>query len=217
MRKILLYSLAALSILLVLSATTNSTTAASYSQVGVKVGDTAGYKVSETSLTDNKTTIYFTYISGTIVSADELSFWPNGTLHSSTAWMANISEYTLPTSFILVVAGLKVGDHLGVANSSPTIDVNTTLSVAGTSRLANHAHESGFLLYVDGYWDQATGLLISGNFFLLAGWFNVTLISTTVWSSGSGLSISNLALIEGGVIVLLVIALVIVVRRGGKH
>jgi hypothetical protein len=206
-----------LSILLVFSATMNSTMAATYNRVGVEVGDTADYKISQSFSTDNKTRFYVTCISGNVVTADDLSFWPNGTLDSSTSWTVNISSYGNIAYPVLLAAGLKVGDHLSSDPSSPTIDTNTTLNVTGTSRLAIHAHQTGLLYYLDGYWDQATGLLIEGNFFVLVSWFNLTLISTSVWSSGGGLSISNVALIEGGVIVLLVIALVIAVRRGRKH
>jgi hypothetical protein len=200
----------------------NSTTATDYTKVGVKVGDTADYKTASSVSSDNKTRIYVIYISGTIVTADYMSFFPNGTLHSSTSWTGNISSYEYPIYLVLLAAGLKTGDHLGTDPSSPTIDVNTTLNTAGTSRLANHAHATSYLgvlllSYLDAYWDQQTGLLIQGNFFALGLWLNFTLISTTVFSSGSALNTSTIALVEGVVIVVLVIAMVLVARRGGKH
>jgi uncharacterized membrane protein YiaA len=219
LRKIVLCSLAALTIILVVGATINPTMAANYNQVGVKVGDTADYKIDMTTITDNKTRLYFTYISKTIVSFDDLSFWPNGTLHSSTSWTGNVSTYEFPIYFCLLAAGLKVGDHIGTNPVSPTIDVNTTLTAAGASRLANHAHLEGFLFYLDGYWDKETGLLVKGSFFSLfyLGWFNATLISTTVWSPSGALSMTTIALIEGAVIVMLLIAMVFMARRRGKH
>jgi hypothetical protein len=191
--------------------------ATNYNQVGVKVGDTADYKISQSFSTDNMTRFYVTYISGTVVTADDLTFSPNGTLDSSTSWTVNISSYGNLAYPVLLAAGLKVGDHLSSDPSSPTIDTNTTLNVAGTSRLAIHAHETGLLYYLDGYWDQATGLLIEGNFFVLVGWFNLTLISTSVWSSSGGVSITTVAFAEGCVIVVLLIVIFFVARRGGKH
>jgi hypothetical protein len=196
--------------------------ATNYNQVGVKVGDTADYKVSTSAGPDNRTRLYFTYVSGAMVSADELSFWPNGTIHSSTSWTGNISNYQWPIYIGLVVPGLKVGDHIGTGSSSPVITDNTTLIAAGSSRLAIHASNETFLIillsYVDGYWDEASGLLIKGNFYtFLTGWFNATLISTTVRSQGGALSMTTVALIEGGVIVVLVIAMVFVARRHVKH
>jgi hypothetical protein len=219
LRKTLAHSLALLSILLVLTATSGIAMATSYSNVGVKVGDTADYKTASSWVTDNKTRLYFTYISKTIVSIDDMSFWPNGTLHSSTSWTGNISSYEFPIYVALLAAGLTVGDHIGTVPSSPTIDVNTTLTVAGASRLCNHAHKEGVLFYLDGYWDKETGLLVKGNFasLLFPGWFNATLISTTVWSQPSVLSMTTIALIEGAVIVVLLIAMVFVARRRGKH
>ena len=217
MRKSLAYSLVALSILLVLSATISSTAATDYTKVGVKVGDTADYRVSQSFLTDNKTRVYFTYISGSMVTFDDLSFWPNGTLHSSNSITGNVSDNGFLVFIVLIASGLKVGDNIGTNPTSATIDGNSTLNVAGTSRLTNHAKENVILASFDAYWDQETGLLVQGNFMLFGAWLNATLISTTLWSSGGGLSMSAVALGEGVVIVVLLIAMFFVARRGARH
>ena len=57
MRKRIAYPLALLSVVLVLSATASSAAAVDYTKIGVKIGNTAIYALSETGSNDNTTTM----------------------------------------------------------------------------------------------------------------------------------------------------------------
>jgi hypothetical protein len=122
------------------------------------------------------------------------------------------------------VVGGNFSNGAEILSAAPGVYVtsNLTMTVAGVSRFLLHATGSSIVVsYFDMYFDRQTGLVTQGNYNTPGGWINVTLVSTNVWSAPpapEGLSASTLLVIgEGAIIVVLLVAMVFIARRGGKH
>jgi hypothetical protein len=218
------FALAALSILVVLTATANSAVAAPLP--GVKAGDTADYKVvGYPAYNTTHITVWGT--KGAYVALTATNYKANGSLYSVSNRNQSVAQYggaswaTVGIFFWVVSKNLTVGPG-EILGMSPGVFVrnNLTMTAAGVSRFVLHANgsASGRVTYLDMYFDRETGLVVQGNYRSAAGWNNVTLISTNVWSGAGGLSAEALLAIgEGAVIVVLFVAMVFFAVRARKH
>jgi hypothetical protein len=220
------YSLALLTMLLVLSVVTNPTNAITFTP-GVKAGSTADYKVlGNPALTYNRTHITVWGTTGSYVALTATNYRPNGAIDSVVAHNYSISSYG-GSSFLDAVFYWVVGANLTkgpdeILSAFPGVFVvnNLTMTAAGVSRFVLHANGSGiYVTYFDMYFDRATGLVIQGNYATGVGWINVTLVSTNVWSqpapAESPFSTTSIIAIAGVGIVALVVGLL--VGRSGKR
>jgi hypothetical protein len=222
-------ALSALTILLVLAATTGTASATSYVP-GVKAGNTATFSVvGNPALPYNRTDITVYGKTGSYVQLTAVNYRPDGSLYSVEAhnWTVDTygsSSYADAVFFWVVSANLTKGDTV-LADPFPTpvvVQSNLTMTAAGVSRFVLYANGSG--IFVDPflmYFDRATGLVVKGNYQTMAGWINVTLVSTNVWSIATtttpgGLPLTILEIGEAAVIVVLLVVLVFVMRRGKK-
>jgi hypothetical protein len=215
LRKRTAYALVALTIILVITATTSPTRAADYTNVGVGLKDTATYKLSST-FGYNGSHIYVWGIVGATTYINVTQTYPNGTLDKYQA----IGDFTV-FGVYLVAGNLSVGDLLWNGLYSPTINRSTTMTASGVSRIVNIANNRSYPPFTMDrfYFDKETGLLIQGNIWTLAaGWRNFTLISTTAWPSTPPeglLSITTIALVGGVGVVALAVGFL--VGRSGKR
>jgi hypothetical protein len=212
MKKTYLLALAALSMLLVVSAASAAPLAPDYTKVGVKVGDTVTYRSSFTGQTWNKSMMLIYGIVGTVVTVNYTHYNPGGTAVSQGQMVGDIYAGNLFFAIFLIAANLTTSNPV-YFGATETINDTSQMTVAGALRTVNHiAYYSGM---VDAYWDQATGLMTKLNFWFL-GWQNYTLLSTTAWTPDtvpSLLNMTTIALIEGVVIIALVIAVIVVASR----
>lgn len=227
MRKIMAIAFAALAMLSVLGATTNSASAAFAALPGVKAGDTAAYKVvGDAYFPYNRTDITVWGTKGSYVVLTARNYLPNGTLYSVDNHNWTIESYgsgSWPEGvfYWVVSKNLTVGpDEILSAYPGVYVVNNLTMTAAGVSRFVLHANGSSVVtgFYFDMYFDRATGLVVQGNYGTPAGWLNVTLISTNVWSApvAGGLSTMTLAAIGEGVVILVLIAFIALKMRGKK-
>jgi hypothetical protein len=225
LKKKMAFALAALSILLVLTATISSTAALTPGLPGVKAGDTADYKVvGNPALPYNRTHISVLGTNGYYVALTSANYKPNGTLYSVEARNWSVDFYGGGSWNIAVfywVVGGNFSNGAEILSAAPGVFVtdNLTMTAAGVSRFVLHATGTGVVVnYFDMYFDRVTGLVVQGNYDTPAGWINVTLLSTNVWSAPEGLSATTLLVIGmGAVIVVLLVAMVFIARRAGKH
>jgi hypothetical protein len=212
------FAFAALSMLLVLAATMNSASAAFAPIPGVKAGDTADYKVvGDPYFPYNRTHIAVWGTKASYVALTATNYLPDGTLYSvdNHNWTVDFygsGSWPSGVFYWVVSKNLTVGpDEILGAVPGVYVVNNLTMTAAGVSRFVLHANGSSMVtgFYFDMYFDRATGLVVQGNYGTPAGWLNVTLISTNVWSAAQpppGVDLMTLAAIgEGIVIVVLVI------------
>jgi hypothetical protein len=217
------FALAALSILIVLTATTNSAVALTPGLPGVKAGDTADYKVvGNPALQYDKTHVTILGTNGYYVALTTANYRPDGTLFSADARNFTVDFYGGGSWNVAVfywVVGGNFSNGYEILSAAPGVYVtdNLTMTVNGVSRFVLHATGASVVVsYFDMYFDRQTGLVIQGNYDTPSGWINVTLTSTNVFSPPEGLNASILLIIgEGAVIVVLLIAMVYFARRGG--
>jgi hypothetical protein len=212
MRNVLVSTLAILSLLLMVSAPSATPLAPDYTRVGVKLGDSAIYRISDSIYPYNKTRIVVHGILGPVVTLNRTFYNPDGSI-----W----GQSQIPTDLItgiglgimLIAANLTTNDPI---HSGDTIAVNETIQivVTGALRTVNHANYYGG--HLDGYWDKATGLVTELRWSPGGHWMNYTLLSTTAWAPDtvpSLLNMTTIVLVEGVVIVVLVIALIVLATR----
>jgi hypothetical protein len=218
LRKTYLYSLAALSILLVLGATINPTMAADYNKVGVKVGDTATYKYSTTGSTDNKSTIFVWGVVGSLVYLNFTIYTPSGTVDGKVQYLVDVYAGELIPRYLYLIAGnLTKNDALYHGSTGFWINDTTTMIISGVNRTVNHFRLPGGLW--ESWWDKETGLMVKANI-LYYVWFNYTMISTTAWSAPAqppGLFSNPMTLVALGEGLVIVLLLVLVSRRGKRR
>lgn len=221
MRRKIAYSLALLSILLVLSAVTTNSLAADYKKVGVQVGSAADYTFTIGKHVASNTTgtmhLSITAITNvTLVSFNYTYSYQNGTTHSS-AQTGNVSTGFYGgniTVLQLIAANLTVNDNVAIGNSWK-INQTAYMIVAGANRTLNHFYFASGVVSI--YYDRITGMMtdIRLNFGPLLGWINMTMTSTNLWSAtgGGGLSTTTLIIIGGVALVVIVAALLLLRRR----
>lgn len=227
LRNKIVLALSALTILLVLSSTTGSASAATYVP-GVKAGNTATFSVvGNPALPYNRTDITVYGTNGAYVQLTAVNYKPDGSLYSveSHNWTVESygsSSYLDAVFFWVVSANLTNGDTvLTDAAFGCTVYSNMTMTAAGASRFVMYANGSGIFVNPFLMWfDRATGLIVKGDYATMGGWINTTLVSTNAWSPPttttvpSGLPLTTLEIAEAAVIVVLLLVLVLVMRRG---
>jgi hypothetical protein len=192
---------------------------------GVKAGDTADYQVvGNPALPYDRTHITVLGTNGYYVALTSANYKPDGTLYSVEArnWSVDFyggGSWNIAVFYWVVGGNFSNGYEILAAVPGVFVTDNLTMTVFGVSRFVLHATGAGIVVnYFDMYFDRQTGLVIQGNYNTPAGWINVTLSSTNVWSPPEGLSASTLLVIgEGVIIVVLLVAMVFIARRGGKH
>lgn len=159
MRRSLVYSLVALSILMVLVASTTPAVAADYTKVGVKVGDTATYRTAMSGSVVNKT-VYLIYgIVGTVFYINYTYFLPNGAVSSQGQLVGD--TVTGGILNVLVAKNLTANDRI-YSGSPIKINDSSVMTFGGVSRVINHAR---ILNGTDeSWWDKDTGLIVKMNF-----------------------------------------------------
>jgi hypothetical protein len=223
-------ALVALSMLLVLAATANSTAALTYVP-GVRAGNTADYSVvGNPALPYDKTHITVWGTKGSYVALTATNYLPSGGLYSiqnhnwSIDAYGGFSNYLDAVFYWVVTANMSNGDLVLVDTAFGVyVKSNTTMTVAGASRFVLYANGSAlavdpFIMYID----RASGLIVQGNFATASGWINVTLTSTNVWSAPEVGAISGMTLVaigEGVVIVVLIVLIAFMAfrMRAKKH
>jgi len=219
MRNVLVSTLAILSLLLVVSVVSATPLAPDYTKVGVKVGDIAVYHTVYSGSPDyvNKTTVEFYGTVGTEVTIHRNEYAPSGVHVSFASITGDISDGTGYAMYqYLVTPGLAVGDPI-YSGAGFTINDTHQMTVAGASRSINHIRIFGGSPEV--YWDQVTGLTTEVHVYMFSYWWNMTLISTTVWQPYTPPSLLNpvtISLILVVVVCVLLVALVYVMRKGRR-
>jgi hypothetical protein len=180
MKKSLVYGLAVISVLLLLTVTYNPVAAADYTNVGVKIGDTSTYHFSYDSSTDNKSTLLVWGIIGTYVTLNETHYHPDGSVDFTSQWFPDVYAGSVFDWLFLIASGLQKDDL--VYHNAPDYKINDTshMILGGANRSVNHLRTSDGLIEV--WWDRQTGLMTKLNLWLYTAWWNYTLISTTAWS-----------------------------------
>jgi hypothetical protein len=219
LRKTVLYSLAALTIILVLGATISPTMAANYNQVSVKVGDTGTYRVSFTSSTDNKSTVLVWGIVGSLVYLNYTNYAPSGAVHTKGQYIVDVYAGSFLTYLYLTAGNLTKNDGLYHGSTGLWINDTTSMIIAGVNRTVNHFRISNGLQ--EAWWDKETGLMVKANIWFF-GWGNYTMISSTAWSAPAPPPslFSNpmtLVAIGEGVLIIVLIALMALRGRGKKR
>lgn len=181
MRKSVVYSLALMSVLLVLTTPVSFASAADYTKVGVKANDMVVYKLSISAKTENKSIMLVSGINGTEVYLSYTNFFPNGTISSQSQQSTNVTTGSTLGWLSLIAANLTAGDPV-YSGATTTINETVTMTTAGANRVVNHLYLSSGML--DIYWDKITGLMVKINF-LFFGWLNYTMLYTTAWPPGA--------------------------------
>jgi hypothetical protein len=209
-------ALAALCVLLVVSRASAAPLAPDYTQVGVKVGDTTIYRVSNEVEPANKSRIVVHEIVGPVVTLNFTLYLPDGSVIMHEQQPTDLRTGSGITYFLLA-ANLAAGDPMYSTPHSMTINDTVLMLVGGALRAVNHARYPAAGL--EGYWDRLTGVCTqlhrSG-----AWWVNYTLLSTTAWAPDavpSLLTTTVIALIAGIVIIVPVIALMVLRTRPRKR
>jgi hypothetical protein len=217
LKKTLSFTLAALTIILVLSVTINIAPAANYTKLGVQVGDYAVYKSSITSSTINKTVMLIYGIVGTTVYLNFTNYLPNGAIASKDQAITD----TVGGSFVgwayITASNLTANDPV-YSGAAYKINETKSMTIGGAARTVNHMNFTGFGTYLDDYWDKTLGIMVKLNFFILIGWWNYTLISfTSPGAPIAGISLTTIAAIGEGVVIILLLVYIVVSRRGGRR
>ncbi len=186
MRKNAIYSLAVLSILVFGATMVRPAGAADYSQVGVKVGDTAFYDVQKTYDSYEIMVDILVYgIVGTTITLN-LTYYDAYWNPYPEQWLGDIYNGAgNPLYLFLITPHLQAGEAI-YSSASLLIQETVTMKVAEVSRSVNHhcSGDPGSGWYLDAYWDQATGMIVQLRFYYsLMGWLNVTMTSTSLWSN----------------------------------
>jgi hypothetical protein len=222
MRGKLTSTIAALSILLVISATCTLSTATTYAP-GVSVGTVANYSFGETGVNDASAKTEVTSVNGAIVTFTITYYYSNGTQASShTGVTENVSSQEGEAWMFYLAANLAINNPIYVG--STLYKINGTLtdySTAGASRTVNYMNVtfmSGSVQIVE-YWDKPTGLMVKFAYHetvTTSRWINFTLTSTSLWGTGASGTIWGipwLYLAGAGVIVVVLIVAVVLRRR----
>lgn len=192
--------------LLVFSAMLTSSTAADYTKVGVKAGDTLDYSVSANIGVPLTGTAHVAVVGvvGTNVTMTVVFTMTNGTQESLGTIWGNVSNgYSgigIPMFVFMICPNLAAGDAAVIdseGSSFLVINGTTTMVAAGASRQVNYILESfdmrtappagGQLapippqVYVGMYWDKLTGVTAQCITNLGGDWMNFTLTSTSLW------------------------------------
>jgi hypothetical protein len=201
--------------LMMLSTTALPTSAADYTKVGVKVGDTADYVYSNPE-GNGIIQIYVQQITGTNVTLNINTINVHGFTPSIVT--GDLSGTINIIFLYLVASNLSQGDSAMQGSNQYTIDKTSTMIVTGVNRTVNHisytfSDPSGSY-NLDAYWDKTTGLRIKSNI-TISGWFaNATrrqagsyitnLASTTAFNTWTTIDPTTLPIIVGGVTAILV-------------
>jgi hypothetical protein len=214
MNKKLAFSLALLTILMVVSAASMPTQAATY-KLGVAAGDTADYTAhfsSNTNITKAHLSVH--NATGTVAGLDMTLELANGSAVSS----GHVSLYVDVAStngsnlgFLYLIAGnLTTGDPV-YPTATETL-TQTTMIVAGVNRTVNYVSSSGSSVY----WDKDTGIVVKAYFFIYIYSVNMTMTATNIWSAGGFLGLSTTTLVIVAVVVLIVIVAIVLLMRRRK-
>jgi hypothetical protein len=201
-------TLAALSLLLIFSATFTSSPAADYTKVGVKQGDLATYSIAMSSGTREKSetwpvttlTVHVENLTAPLVTVNMTLYYSNGSVYLTRVMTEDIAQgwfgpfvWWTP---IIVAANLLAGDKPDLSGRGRAISETTQMMVAGYNRTVNFANAAEYS--EDTYscwWDKATGLLVKfmlhmeegtggnpGGYNPVFVWsYNWTLVSTTAF------------------------------------
>jgi hypothetical protein len=220
-------ALAALSIVLVLVACTNTTTAATYTTVGVSPGSSSVY--SETwsaslATTENKMVITIHSVVGTVVYENVTYYLADGTFSRKLNLAVDVSANNYISMESIIASGLTTDDPT-YPSAAYKINDSSTMTFAGAARTINHFKQSVFNAadwYLEDWWDKDTGITVKFNLYWpYSGgfWQNITMTSTTAWSPSapaqSAFSTTSIIAIAGVGIVALGIGFI--VGRSGKR
>jgi len=204
-------------ILIILMITFRPSRAANYYQIGVKVGDTADYEAKVTYNNNTRLHVCVHGIVGTVVTLN-LTYYNKTGQQQPTIQVEGDMYYGIGYPYILclylITANLQKGDPIYYGASIKITD-NVPMNVAGASRAINRYNDPTYSP-LDIYCDQATGIMIKLNVLTFLGWENLTLTSTSLWSSGGGGVPLFVILLIGGIILFVVgmIAGFFIGRRG---
>jgi hypothetical protein len=223
-RKRIVYSFVALSLLVVLSCTVAQPAAAALT-LGVNPGIEADYTVTGTSITYNTTHLCVYSKAAPSIVLHIFNTRPDGT-PDPTSEIVSGDPHNYSGDYLfqwVVMAGGTVGKSLTTHSSFPVILGTLDMTTAGATRTVNHSNGTsvGFI-YADIYSDKATGIIVKSYIQHAGGdWVNSTLISTNAWSATSaGLPASAMALAlvgVGGIVVGVIIGFVVGGRGKGKR
>jgi hypothetical protein len=222
MKRILLSTLALLSILLVSSTILTSSSAADYTKIGVKTGDNATYSYSLVNSTVNlqgQVFVNVTKLTGTNATLNLKYYFSNGTLAASVLLGPdNVSTGYGGIGFFVACANLSVHDAIYLAapfNINETVD----MVAAGVMRTVNHLNITLVTSRYNIWWDKPTGLMVRINIVgpdVSPGLGNFTLTSTSLWSMPAGPAIPTTVILivgAGAIIVVAAAAIVFYMRR----
>jgi hypothetical protein len=207
-RKKAAFALAVFSVLLFASAITTLSKAADYNKVGVKAGDTAEYSTSISSTNEVSMLIRIISVSAYMVTINVTYNYSTGPTQTDVVYF----DVSRGTGFIsiLTAPGLSVGDPVYLGSSAAIMDI-IPMNVTGMTRTVNHYNFSipGFA-YEESYWDRDTGLLVKSSNRNPNFSENITLISTTAFSS-----VAVLVVVAGvvGALIVIVVVVEVIVRR----
>jgi hypothetical protein len=223
MRRKLVCISAALSILLVFSATCALSTAVTYS-LGVTTGTTADYSASVTNQNTDKMSLNVKSTSGTELTVLTTYHYSNGTTKSRTdTWdvsngPGSNASLALSLEWLKIVSANLSKNDILYSGTTGYINSTTSMSVGGQTRTVNLWNVSHGYLVI--YWDKPTGLMVKISLYLgpIYGWSNYTMTSTSLWSNSStgnpfGLSTTTLILIGGGALVVIAVLVILLRRR----
>ncbi|WXG47020.1 MAG: hypothetical protein WED05_10235 [Candidatus Atabeyarchaeum deiterrae] len=214
-RKTLVYSLAAISLLLIAMIAVVPSSAADYTKVGVKAGDTAHYTLEVTNFTAGMTmSVYVKNVTGVMVGVNLTILNPDSSLNDTEMMLGNITDGSgfLFPFYPLVASNLKQGDLIYDHPGNPAINETIPVNIAGYSRTVNFVNlTSDPANYMRIWWDQPTGLVVQIRMLLSdmgMGSINATLTSTTAFTTSGGAPPYDITTM------VIVIALVIIVVAG---
>ena len=215
MKKTLSCTLAALTILLVLSATINTAPAVNYANIGVKVGDTAVYHSSFDGSTANKTVILVYGIVGTQIYLNITDYLPNNAVANKYQLITDTQAGSFLGWLYLIASNLTTNDPV---YSGAIYKINSTksMSIGGATRTVDVLNIT--TIGLTAYWDKTLGIMVKLNLWFF-GWSNYTMISFTspgAPSAPGGLSLSILAAIGEGVVIIVLLVYIVMSRRGHK-
>jgi hypothetical protein len=225
MKRRLALSLALLTILMVVSATSLPTQGATY-KLGVQAGNTADYTASLTtgaSMTKLHASIH--NATGTVAGIDFTYHFTNGSVALTGSALVDVATTNASSgsSIYLIAANLTTNDP--VISGFLPLNQTTTLIAAGVNRTVNHLLITlpSMGIYFNNYWDQLTGILVQANMNVSTsiGWVNLTMSGTNMWGAGAtggtgGLSSSTLLIVGAVVVVVIVIVVAVLLLRRRK-
>jgi hypothetical protein len=185
LRKLMTSTLVALVVLIVLSTLVVSSSAADYTKVGVKAGDTADYKIVSSNPKMNGAVIHASIqkVEGTVVTINGSVHYTNGTVQAEFI-SGDISLGQNSSYYFLICANLTRGDPIYV-DSKMNITETASMSVLGVSREVNHLSSSSILGRFDVYWDKLSGLMTRLEASSWGFQITIAITSTSLWIASS--------------------------------